>query len=90
MRGGSPLEGGGALSHPATATAPGLAQGSVLRVLGDRADGLPLPNLSWPGRLTSSGAGTPSPRYNGELRNCILGQSGTLKFPEGGARWKGN
>lgn len=46
MRGGSPLEGGGALSHPAIATAPGLAQDSVLlRVLGDRADGLPLPTL---------------------------------------------
>lgn len=80
MRGGSPLEGGGgALSHPATATAPGLAQGSALfRGLGDRADGLPLSTLPWQGRLTSSGAGAPSPRSNGELRNYILGQSGTL------------
>lgn len=46
MRGGSPVEGGGALSHPATAAAPGLAQGSVLlRVLGDRTAGLPLLTL---------------------------------------------
>ena len=37
---------GGALSHRAIATAPSLAQGSVLlRVLGDQADGLPLPTL---------------------------------------------
>lgn len=49
MRGGSPVEGwggGGALSHRAIATAPNLAQGSVLlRVLGDQADGLPLLTL---------------------------------------------
>ena len=43
MRGGG---GGGALSHRAIATAPNLAQGSVLlRVLGDQADGLPLLTL---------------------------------------------
>lgn len=92
MRGGSLLE-GGALSHPATATAPGLAQGSVLlRALGDRAVGFPLPALrsfrpasrAWQGRPTassgtaSSGAGAPSPRSDRELRSCIWGQSGTL------------
>lgn len=86
MRGGSLLE-GGALSHLATATAPALAQGSVLlMVLGNRAVGLALLALrTWgqaspacQGRLTSSGAGAPTPRSDGELRSYIWGQGATL------------